>query len=101
MLNRKYLNPEQPELDANLREPLDEEERILMDPDSWDWENIQEGTPSPDRYSISEVELSHDESALIERAARAQGMTVIEYLRHAALERAFQFAAAERERAVR
>jgi hypothetical protein len=84
---------ENPELDDKLREPLDEEERFLMDSDTWDWENMQEGEPSPDRYSISEVLLSYEESSLIERAAIAEGMTVSAFLRHAALERALQPAA--------
>jgi hypothetical protein len=81
---------EHPELDDRLREPLDEEERMLMDPDTWDWDNIQEGTPVPHPEAIFEVVLSLDDIQRVEPAAIAEGMTVSAFLRHAALERALQ-----------
>ena len=74
-----------PELDERLREPLDEEERMLMDPDTWDWENILEGEPHADAHGIFAVRLSVDELAQIEPAAIANGMTVTAFLKHAAL----------------
>ena len=82
-----------PERDDSLREPLDDEERILMDPDTWDWDSAQKAIVEPDGYSISEVRLSYDELSRIERAAIAKGMTVNAYLRYAALRSALQHAA--------
>ena len=74
-----------PEIDDRLRQPLDDEERILMDPDTWDWDTILEGTPNTDPHAIFEVRLSLDELAQVEPAAIAKGMTVTAFLKHAAL----------------
>jgi hypothetical protein len=70
------------------RELSDEEECILMDPETWDWDSAEEAIVEPSRYSNSEVRLSYDELCRIEEAASAEGMTVNAFLRHAALERA-------------
>jgi hypothetical protein len=74
-----------PDIDDRLRQPLDDEERILMDPDTWDWDTVVEGTPNPDPHPIFEVRLSLDELAQVEPAAIAKGMTVTAFLKHAAL----------------
>ena len=76
----------------SIQEPLDDEERELMDPETWDWDSAQEAIVEPDGYSISEVRLSYDELSRIEQAANAEGMTVSAYLRHAALRCALQHA---------
>ena len=69
----------------STQEPLDEEERILMDPDTWDWETAEEGGPSPDPHLIFQVRLSGDDLAVIEPAAVARGMNIGEFLRDLAL----------------
>jgi hypothetical protein len=69
----------------SIQEPLDFEERELMDPDTWDWESAQEAIVEPSGFSITEVRLSYDVLSRIERAAIAKGMTVNAYLRYAAL----------------
>jgi predicted DNA binding CopG/RHH family protein len=76
----------------STQEPLDDEERILMDPETWDWDSAQEAIVEPDGYSISEVRLSYDELSRIEQAATAKGMTVNAYLRYAAQRSALQHA---------
>jgi hypothetical protein len=76
----------------STQEPLDDEERILMDPDTWDWDSAYEIEPGPDPHLIFEVRLSGDDLALIEEAAIARGMTVNAYLRYAALHCAMQHA---------
>ena len=85
MRNPKIDAMEHPELDDELREPLDDEERELMDPDTWDWDNVMEGTPNPNPRMIFEVPLSLDELQQIEPAAIAKGMTIIAFLKDAAL----------------
>lgn len=85
MRNPRVEDIDHPELDDRLREPLDEEERILMDPDTWDWDNVVEVTTSPEPRLIFEVRLSHDEITRIEPAAIAKGMTITAFLKHAAL----------------
>lgn len=77
-----------PELEDRLREPLDDEERELMDPETWDWDSAEVLPPVPASYTITEIHLSRDELALLDRAAQAEGLTVSAYLRQAALERA-------------
>jgi hypothetical protein len=72
------------------QESLDDEERELMEPDAWDWDNAYEIDPSPDPHLIFEVRLAGDDLKRIERAAIAKGMTVTAYLRHAALRWALQ-----------
>ncbi len=74
----------------STQEPLNDEERELMDPDNWDWENAYEIEPSPDPGLIFEVRLSGDDLKHVERAAIAEGMTVTAYLRYAALRSALQ-----------
>lgn len=80
-------------LNHPLREPLDDEEREFMNPDTWDWNGAQEAIVEPSGYSITEVRLSYDELLRIERAAIDEGMTVNAYLRYAALRSALQHGA--------
>jgi hypothetical protein len=74
----------------SIQEPLDDEERTLMDPDTWDWESAHEIEPGPDPHLMFEVSLSGDDLARIDVAASAKGMTVGAYLRYAALQCALQ-----------
>lgn len=69
----------------SMQEPLDDEERELMDPDTWDWENAYEIDPSPDPHLIFEVRLSGDDIKRIERAAIAKQMNIGAFLRYAGL----------------
>ena len=84
MQNAKTDYSQHPELDDQLREPLDDEERELMDPDTWDWNNVQEVTVLPGARLVFEVPLNERELAEIEPAAIAKGMTVIAFLKDAA-----------------
>lgn len=68
-----------------LQAPLDEEERALMDPETWDGESAEDAIVEADAHSITEVRRSYDELVQIERAATANGMTVNAYPRYAAL----------------
>lgn len=85
MQNAEINQLNHPELDDRLREPLDEEERELMDPDTWDWDNPVEVTVLPGARLVFEVPISAEELSEIEPAAIAKGMTVIAFLKDAAL----------------
>jgi len=75
----------------SIQEPLDEEERELMDPDTWDWENPIEVVTGPGGVRwVFEVPLEEDDLSEIEPAAHAKGMTVIAFLKDAALQVARQ-----------
>jgi hypothetical protein len=69
----------------STQEPLDAVERELMDPDTWDWENAEEGTPSPEPHLIYQVRLNGDDLKRIGPFADANHMHVGEFLRRAAL----------------
>src|SRR4051794_10664314 len=85
MSNTKIDYSQHPELDDRLREPLDDEERELMNPDTWEWDDVQEVTVLPGARVVFEVPLDAGELAAIEPAAVARGMTVIAFLKDAAL----------------
>jgi hypothetical protein len=68
-----------------MSEPTPEELAALQDPDNWDWEHVQRGTPNP-RAGISyRVRFHGHEVHTIGDAARAQGVSAIEFIRRAAL----------------
>ena len=59
---------------VSIQEPLDDEERELMDPDNWDWENAVEGIPNPNAGAILRVRFSRDEFLALDRIAREAGI---------------------------
>lgn len=71
----------------SIQEPLDEEERELMDADNWDWENPVEMVVHKDFGFIFPIRLTPEEVALLEPIARAEEMTIHEFIKRAALAR--------------
>jgi S-methylmethionine-dependent homocysteine/selenocysteine methylase len=71
-----------------LQQPLDDEERELMDPNSWDWDNAIEGVPAPDPGLILSIPFTGDEISRIEPTAHAKGMSVFAFIKQAALDAA-------------
>ena len=69
------------------QEPLDDEERELMDPDHWDWENTVEGRTVGTPGAILRVRFSREEFADLARMARSVDMGPVAWLHHIALER--------------
>ena len=66
----------------------DDELQALEDPDNWDWESFEQREPAPLRAVRFVVRLPVDEARVIGRAARAAGLTELEYIRAAALDEA-------------
>jgi hypothetical protein len=64
----------------SIQEPLDDEERELMDPDNWDWENAVEGIPNPNAGAILRVRFSRDEFIALDRIARDAGIGPIAFI---------------------
>lgn len=77
-----------------IQEPLDEEERLLMDPETWDWESTEEGVPVPNPGAILEIQFTSEEVARVEPVAHDEGMTLHEFIKQAALARVPQEASA-------
>ena len=57
----------------------------LQDPDTWDWEHTQHGTPNPGAGIIYRVRFQGDEVRAIDEAARARGISEIEVIRQASI----------------
>ena len=68
-------------------DPLDEDERILMDPDTWDWDNPVEVVTGPSRGPVLEIRFTREELSRLQRAARAEGMSANAFIKQAALAR--------------
>ncbi|MGH2617838.1 MAG: hypothetical protein ACRDJC_21625 [Thermomicrobiales bacterium] len=71
----------------SIQEPLDDEERELMDPDNWDWENPIEGVTVGDPGAILPIHFTFDEYHHLSEAAHEQGLTTHEFIKQAALAR--------------
>ena len=75
------------DIDDRLREPLDDEERELMDPDTWDWDSVEALPPVPSPGVVLPIRFSLDEMQRVSKAAEAQGITIFEYIKQSALTR--------------
>jgi hypothetical protein len=75
------------EIDHRLREPRDDEERELMDPDTWDWSSLKELPPVQNPAAILPIRFSLEEMTRVGRAAEAEGPTIYEYIKQSALMR--------------
>jgi hypothetical protein len=78
---------EQPERNDKLREPLDDEERELMDPETWDWDSAESLPPAPASYTITDSSLPASpprSGRLIRRSARRNEARQSQWLLHGA-----------------
>lgn len=69
----------------SIQEPLDDEERELMDPENWDWENPIEGVTVGDPGAILSIRFTFDEYHHLFEAAHAQGLSTHEFIKRIAL----------------
>jgi len=69
----------------SIQEPLDDEERELMDPENWDWEHPIEGITV--REPSVTIRFTREEYLALWRNAGEQGLTTNEYIKQAALAR--------------
>lgn len=69
----------------STQEPLDAEERELMDPETWDWDSAEELPPMPYVKIELPIAFTRDEYRTIGRAADAQGMTTHAFIAQVAL----------------
>ena len=72
-----------------LQQPLDDEERELMDPDTWDWDTMQVGEPVADPRVSFILGFSSDELHLLSDVAYGQGITPHEFIKRVALAAAY------------
>ena len=76
----------------SIQEPLDDEERELMNPDNWDWDNQIEVHVVGEPGAILRLRLSFAEYEALFQAARRQGLPTDEFIKAIAL-KAIQFKA--------
>lgn len=69
------------------QEPLDEGERELMDPSSWDWDSATPGRTIGTPGAVIQVHFTREEISALERIARDAGIGPVELVRRTALER--------------
>jgi hypothetical protein len=69
----------------SIQEPLDEEERKLMNPENWDWDNPVEATVAEILIVELPIELTYEETRAIAQAARAQGLTTHAFIKQVSL----------------
>jgi hypothetical protein len=67
------------------QEPLDDEERELMDPGTWDWDSAVDADVAANPLVSFSIALSLEEHRLLARVARAARMTTPAYMKHVAL----------------
>jgi hypothetical protein len=79
-------------IDPATQEPLDDEERELMDPDNWDWSTTTPGRTVGTPGAILEIRFTRDEYVTLSRLARTLGISPHEFIKQAALERLPQHA---------
>ena len=78
----------QRQVEDKLSEPLDDEERELMDPEAWDWDSLTELPPAANPGVVLPIRLTLDEMTRVGRAADAAGVTIYEYVKQSVLHRA-------------
>ena len=81
----------------SLVPPRNEEERELMDPESWDWDSTEKGEPVPNAGAVLEVRFEQEEFFNLARLAREEGIGPVEFLRRIALDRIAATSLQERE----
>lgn len=73
------MNPNS--LRQTTQEPLNEDERELMHPDTWDWEKTEVGYTHGTPGAIIEVRFTRDEMLDLQRIAQEAGIGPVEYTR--------------------
>ena len=65
----------------SIQEPLDDEERELMNPDNWDWDNLIEGVTVVEPRASLTIPFTFAELDAIVKAAHAQGLSTEAYIK--------------------
>jgi hypothetical protein len=66
--------------------PFDDEERELMDADSWDWDDIIEGEAIENPGAVVTIRFSRDEYLALGRLAGEAGVGTIEFIKQTMLQ---------------
>jgi len=69
----------------STQKPLDDEERELMNPGNWDWDNPVEGVTVADSRASLTIPLTFEDLDAIVEAAHAQGLSTEEFIKRLVL----------------
>lgn len=69
----------------SAQEPLDDEERELMAPETWDWNAFEDGVTVGVPGTLLSLEFSRDEHRLLAEVAAGEGLTTHEFIKRSAL----------------
>jgi hypothetical protein len=69
----------------SIQEPLDDDERELMNPDNWDWDDPVDVRVVGELGAMLRLRLSFDEYDALFQAARDQGLPTDEFIKATAL----------------
>ena len=69
----------------SIQEPLDDEERELMNPDNWDWEELVEGVTVGEPRASLTIPLTFEELDAIVEAAHGQELSTEEFIKRVVL----------------
>ena len=72
----------------SIQEPLDDEERELMNPENWDWDHPVEVVVAANPRVQLPIEVTFEEHRSLAQAARVAGLTPHEFIKRAALDAA-------------
>ena len=69
------------------QEPLDDEERELMNPETWEWEKVSQGRTIGKPGAIVRVRFSREEFRALAELARREGIGPAEYIHQTMIHR--------------
>jgi hypothetical protein len=69
----------------SIQEPLDDEERALMNPDTWDWDELVEGVTAGEPRASLTIPFTFEELDAIVEAAHGQGLSTEEFIKRLVL----------------
>jgi hypothetical protein len=72
---------EKPARYESIQEPLDDEERELMNMDNWSWDTWTEGVTVGEPRASLTIPLTFDELDAIVESAHAQGLSTEEFIK--------------------
>jgi len=69
----------------SIQEPLDDEERELMNPDNWDWDELEKGVTVGEPRASLTIPLTFEELDAIVEAAHGQGLSTEAFIKRVVL----------------
>ncbi len=69
----------------SIQEPLDDDERELMNPDNWDWDELEEGVTVGEPRASLTIPFTFEELDAIVETAHGRGLSTEEFIKRLVL----------------